>query len=307
MAPWPFGGVFGLAVKLHRYMNPLYKEFCKAYTTLDRESRRMISSARSDPQLDKRKDLLALFLQEEARDQRSNGLASAAGTSSTMTSEWLRDVVLNFIIAGRDTTACTLSWMFYILATNAEIQQKLQAEIDAKFKWGSVPTIQSVSHNELPYLNGVLYETLRLYPPVPNNGKGVVNDAVLPSGERIPAGSHVTYLTYAMGRDEKLYPEPEVVKPERWIPFREPSPYQFPVFQAGRRVCLGQNMALFEAKIAAAMILREYSFEMAPGEADKITYLPAALTLSIVNTKGAENMQDGVSSRNLWLVPTARH
>merc|ERR1719330_1388470 len=109
-------------------------------------------------------------------------------------------------------------------------------------------------------------------------------------------------MVYAMGRDENVYEEPEVVKPERWIPFKEPSPYQFPVFQAGRRICLGQNMALFEAKIAVAMILREYSFEMAPGEADKITYLPASLTMSIVNTKGAENKEKFDSSRNLWLV-----
>merc|ERR1740121_1824619 len=89
-----------------------------------------------------------------------------------------------------------------------------------------------------------------------------------------------------MGRDPNTYPEPLVVRPERWIPFKEPSQFDFPVFQAGPRICLGMNMAIFEAKIAAIMLLQEYTFDMAPGEADKISYLPTTLTMSIVNSKG---------------------
>merc|ERR1739845_68702 len=104
-----------------------------------------------------------------------------------MSKEWLRDVVLNFVIAGRDTTACTLSWMFYILATHPEIQTKLQEELDSKFPSGSVPTIQAVAPKESPYLNGVLYETLRLYPPVPSDAKTCLRDDVLPNGQHIPA------------------------------------------------------------------------------------------------------------------------
>jgi len=222
-----------------------------------------------------------------------------------MTTEWLRDVVMNFVIAGRDTTACTLSWMFYILATHPEIQQKLQGELDEKFMPGETPTIQSVSHTHLPYLNGILYETLRLYPPVPLDGKTAVNDDVLPGGIKIPAGMRMTFLIYAMGRDEKMYPEPEKVKPERWIPFKEPSPFELPVFQAGPRICLGQNMAIFEAKIIAAMLMREFSFEMDAAEADKITYHPVALTLSIVNTKGTDQT-NSFDSHNLWLTPKVR-
>lgn len=154
-------------------------------------------------------------------------------------------------------------------------------------------------------MNGVLYETLRLYPPVPIDGKNCVRDDILPAGQKMPAGSKLTFMVYAMGRDPNTYPEPDKVKPERWIPFKEPSPFEFPVFQAGQRICLGMNMAIFEAKIAAAMILREFSFDMAPGEADKITYLPTALTMSIVNTKGTAS-QDKFDRQNLWLVPTAR-
>merc|ERR1712137_1411410 len=63
------------------------------------------------------------------------------------------------MVAGRDTTACTLSWMFYILATHPEIQQKLQAEIDVKHDADQTLTIKSLSSSELPYMNGLIYET----------------------------------------------------------------------------------------------------------------------------------------------------
>jgi len=313
LLPWPFGGVGGIAHKIHRRMNPLYGEFLVAYQTLDRESRRLIAACRADEKVDQRKDMLALFVQADGRDRQSPKTRPREGKKKEkdpqskgppMTTEWLRDIVLNMVIAGRDTTACMLSWMFYILATNPEIQKKLQAEIDAKFVSDKVPTIQSVSSSELPYLNGVIYETLRLYPPVPIDNKGTIHDDVLPDGTKIPAGTKMGFMVYAMGRDPNVYPEPEVVKPERWIPFKEPSQFEFPVFQSGPRICLGQHMALFEAKIAALMLLQQYSFEMAPGEAEKITYLPTALTMSICNTKGEGN--DKFDSHNLWLIPHRR-
>jgi cytochrome P450 len=317
LLPWPFGGINGLAHKMHRHAHPLYREFLAAYRTLDSESRRMIAACQTDAKVEERKDLLALFVQSDGRDQQSPKERVSLRTSPSkskkkendaqpisapMTTEWLRDVVLNMVIAGRDTTACTLSWMFYILATNQEIQKKLQAEIDAKFVADRVPTIQSVSSSELPYLNGVIYETLRLYPPVPVDGKMAVNDDVLPDGTKIPEGTKMSFMVHAIGRDPNVYADPEVVKPERWIPFKEPSQYEFPVFQAGPRICLGMNMALFEAKIAALMILQQYSFEMAPGEAENITYLPTALTMSICNTK----KEGTFDSHNLWLIPHLR-
>merc|ERR1712087_117726 len=103
-------------------------------------------------------------------DRRGMGPRAAVG----MSAEWLRDVVLNFVIAGRDTTACTLSWMFYILSTHPESQRRVQDEIGAKFPACTTPTFQSLSASEMPYLNGVLYETLRLYPPVPIDSKQAV-------------------------------------------------------------------------------------------------------------------------------------
>eukprot|EP00928_Gymnodinium_smaydae_P058217 TRINITY_DN41438_c0_g1_i1.p1 TRINITY_DN41438_c0_g1~~TRINITY_DN41438_c0_g1_i1.p1 ORF type:complete len:552 (-),score=98.61 TRINITY_DN41438_c0_g1_i1:37-1692(-) len=292
LAPWPFGGTNGLMLRIHRSMNASWKSFEEANETLNVESHRMIARCRSDPLLKERRDLLALFVQQ-------------VDDGSAATADWLRDVVLNFIIAGRDTTACTLSWMFFILATHPDIQKKLQEEIDSKFDAETLPTIQSLSAKELPYLNGVLYETLRLYPPVPSDGKTCMEEDVLPDGTVIPEKTRLAFMVYSMGRDPNLYVDPEQVKPERWIPFKEPSPFEFPVFQAGPRICLGMNMAIFEAKIAAAMLLREYSFSISEEERKKITYLPNALTMSIINTRGTESERK-YDSHNLWLLPSAR-
>lgn len=296
LLPWPFGGLNGLTAQTIRAIHPLFREFKNALHTLDVESRRLVSACCADPAIAERKDLLALFVQSERET------AGAGTQTQALSAEWLRDVVLNFVLAGRDTTACTLSWMFYILSTHPDIQQKVQDEIDAKFAAGAKPSIKSVSSTELPYLHGLLYETLRLYPPVPVDGKEAVADDVFPDGTPVPMHTNVAFMVYAMGRDPALYPEPEVVRPERWIPFKEPSPYEFPVFQAGPRICLGMNMAIFEAKIAAVMLLQEYSFELLAGEAEKITYLPTALTMSICNTGRTKDFD----SHNLWLIPKSR-
>lgn len=285
--PWPLGTNTGILKRIRALRDPRHQMFREANATLTRESLRLVKQARSDPKMAGRKDLLALFLQAEEQEQ--TGFAD----------EWIRDVVLNFILAGRDTTACALSWMFYILATHPEIQEKVCKEIDEKLPADADVNFKAVGDRELPYLHGVLYETLRLYPPVPYNSKEAVADDVLPDGTKVPAHAKLRYLPYAMGRDPQRYPDPLVIKPERWIPFKEPLPHEFPVFQAGPRICLGLNMAIFEAKILAGILLRRFTFEISATEAENITYLPTALTMSICNSKSHD-------SHKLLLTPKIR-
>merc|ERR1712232_1514244 len=99
-----------------------------------------------------------------------------------------------------------------------------------------------------------------------------------------------------MGRDPLAYPDPESVRPERWIPFVAPSPQEFPVFQAGPRICLGMDMAIFEVKVVACILLQKYMFDIAPGEADKISY-GRKLTMAVANDKGQSYESD-----SLWLI-----
>jgi cytochrome P450 len=89
-----------------------------------------------------------------------------------------------------------------------------------------------------------------------------------------------------MGR--LLYDDPEVVRPERWIPFKNPSPYEFPVFQAGPRICLGMNMAILETKILVIRLLQEFNFTLQPGEAEKIICSPM-ITMAPCNSSQADS------------------
>lgn len=221
-----------------------------------------------------------------------------AEAKESFSTQYLRDMILNFVIAGRDTTACTLSWMFYLLCVNPEVQKKLIAEIDEKLAGGEVPSLKSVASSNMPYLNGVLYETFRLYPPVPVDAKTCQEDDVFPDGTKIPKGTTCMWQPYCMGRDPAVYDDPLVCKPERWIPFKMPTPYEFPVFQAGPRICLGMDMAHFEAKVAVVMLLQKFTFTMKPGEAEKITY-SNTVTMAICNSPSQD-------SHELLVIPHAR-
>jgi len=284
--PWPLGwGIFsGLASTLHSSLNKEYRRFRRACRLLDVESKKIVDKCRADPNIDERKDLLALFIQAEERER--------------FTTKYLRDMVLNFVIAGRDTTACLLSWMFYELSTKPDIQARLIAEIEAKLPAGGEPTLSALGEGAMPFLNGVIYETLRLHPPVPIDLKMTASDDVFPDGTRVPKGTMIWFVPYAMARDPAMYPEPEVFRPERWIPFKAPSPYEFPVFQAGPRICLGVNMAVFEAKVLAVMLLQRYTFKLKAGEEDKIHY-SGTITMSVCNSKDQD-------SHNLWITPSKR-
>jgi cytochrome P450 len=279
--PWPFGGYNGIACRLRDAYSPTFRRFQAANQVLDEESLRMIHACRKDPNLAQRRDLLALFVRAEEKELFSD--------------VFLRDMVLNMVIAGRDTTACTLSWMFYALATNPDIQKQLVLEVDEKLPPGKQLTPKSLTASEMPYLNGVLYETLRLWPPVPSDSKVAAEDDVLPDGTRVPKGTQMVFLPFAVGRDRERYPEPETVRPERWIPFTAPDPYSFPVFQAGPRICLGMDMAIFEAKVVAVELLRYYHVQLCSGQADEITY-GRKFTMAINNAKST-----GGDSEKLWV------
>ena len=187
LLPWPFGGAQGLARKFHDFASPMYWRFRKALRILDAEAHRMVQNCRIDASLSQRRDLLALFLQAEEEHGYSEG--------------FLKEMVLNLIIAGRDTTACALSWMFVELARNPAVQSRLRDEIDEKLPSDANLDMQTLAHGKLPYLHGVLYETLRLWPPVPFDSKMTYADDVLPDGTQVSKGITVVFSPYILARD----------------------------------------------------------------------------------------------------------
>mmetsp|Transcript_20294 Transcript_20294/g.24617 ORF Transcript_20294/g.24617 Transcript_20294/m.24617 type:complete len:566 (+) Transcript_20294:201-1898(+) len=287
--PFPFGtftfpgDTYSLALSIRLYFMESYRKYKENVKYLNEITSEYISKVRNDPSISERRDMISNFINSRA--------------TANMSNEELKAVVLNLTIAGRDTTACTLSWMFYLLTQNPEVQEKVCQEIDEKLRM-KIPTLDDLEPDNMPYLNGMLYETLRLYPAVPMDEKFVTADTEYLDGTKVPKGTKFMFCPYAMGRDKNIYKDPLKVDPTRWIPFKQPSLYSFPVFQAGPRFCLGKDMAQFEAKLVASMLLQRFTFTMAESEAEKITYA-LALTMSVCNSKSQD-------SHNLWITPHLR-
>lgn len=114
------------------------------------------------------------------------------------------------------------------------------------------------------------YEVLRLYPSAPGSQKGALADDIWPDGTHIKKGDQVSWQSFAQGRMTRLWGEDaKEFKPERWIDSEgsliRVSSFKWSVFNAGPRVCLGQNLAILEAVIAISIMIKRYKFTHAPG------------------------------------------
>ncbi|KAK1945927.1 Cytochrome P450 86A2 [Phytophthora citrophthora] len=201
----------------------------------------------------------------------------------------LRDIVVNFLIAGRDTTAQALSWFFYNVSKNPQVEIEIRKEIEDKLPNFGTATMEDVS--KLVYLEAALKETLRLHPSVPFEPKQTREDTTLSDGTFVPAGSAIGLATYGMGRMTQVWgPDAEEFKPERWI---DPatgkivavSAYKFASFNAGPRMCLGMNLAMLEMKLVVVGLMSKFHIEVLNPEA--VTY-DLSLTLPV---KGALNVK----------------
>ncbi|KAI8833183.1 cytochrome P450 [Chytridium lagenaria] len=183
------------------------------------------------------------------------------------TDEDLCDYVLNFIIAGRDTTAQALSWCFLLLHKNP------------RFSHVFVKSLMTF-WSQMPYANAVFRETLRLYPSVPMEIKQANKDDTLPDGTFVPKNATVAWSPYAMGRTEAIWgSDAKQFNPDRWLAMsKQPSPFDYPVFNAGPRVCLGKSMAELEGTFVLTCLARRFDLEVI--EAEKVTYANS-LTLPV--------------------------
>ncbi|XP_023004057.1 alkane hydroxylase MAH1-like [Cucurbita maxima] len=179
--------------------------------------------------------------------------------------KFLRDTVLNFMIAGRDAFSVTLSWLFYILSKNPIILAKIRQELNSI----TIPQQRTFANEELSnlvYLHGAICETLRLHPPIAFEHKSAAEADTLPSGHHVKPHTMILFSLYALGRMRSVWGEDcEEFKPERWITEkgaikREPS-YKFFSFNAGPRTCLGKSVAFSQLKIVSAAIIHNYDIE----------------------------------------------
>ncbi|WJX92296.1 hypothetical protein P8452_73955 [Trifolium repens] len=228
----------------------------------------------------------------EAKEAGGQDLLSRFIETEEASPEFLRDIVISFILAGRDTTSSALSWLFWILSSKRDIKDKIIEEIEmVRLKSGDKTASFGYEElKEMHYLHAAISETMRLYPPVPVDTKACLNDDVLPDGTRIKKDWFISYHTYAMGRMESVWGKDcNEFKPERWLEndkdgvsvCRSESPYRFPVFHAGPRMCLGKEMAYIQMKSIAASVMER--FEVVALDKDTCPQHVLSLTLRMKN------------------------
>jgi len=219
----------------------------------------IVSKRLVDPSCGSKNDLLSQFITYSQQGMEH---------SASITPGFLRDVITNFIIAGRDTTAVAMSWCVHLISTHPDVQAKLLEEVDTVLQGNA---IDYNTANNMPYLRAVIHEALRLSPPVPVDLKQCVETTALPGGKVIKKGQILIYGIYAMGRDKSRWgADAEQFKPERFLGARKRTAFEYPVFNAGPRLCLGQVMALLEATMCLATLYQNYTFVSDPTQ--KVTY-----------------------------------
>ncbi|KAF5277259.1 hypothetical protein FQA39_LY18508 [Lamprigera yunnana] len=177
----------------------------------------------------------------------------------TLSMESIREEVDTFMFEGHDTTASGISFTLYCLSQNKYIQDKVSAELDQIFSddQGRSATLNDLQ--DMKYLEMVIKESLRLYPPVPAFSRRLKEDTPY-ENEILPKGLVLTLLPVSLHRDEKFFPDPEKFDPERFSPenMTKRSPYVYVPFSAGPRNCIGQRFAILEMKSVISKVLRHF-------------------------------------------------
>lgn len=208
-----------------------------------------------------REDVMSMLL--EGRDEDGEGF----------TPHELRDQLMHLLFGGHDTTSSTLSFLFYELARNPVVYERLIDELNRELE-GRAPSTEELISG-LPYLNQVIEETLRLYPPVWFGPRLTVSPFQF-GGYRIPAGVHVIHSSWVSHRLPDVFADPEAFIPERFAPEqrRQLAPGAYIPFGGGQRICIGKRFGQLVVKAVAIAVLQRRRLALRPGFELRIAKLP---------------------------------
>ncbi|MET7934955.1 cytochrome P450 [Streptomyces sp. NPDC005322] len=184
-------------------------------------------------------------------------------TGASLTDREVLDQVVTFLVAGSETTASTLAFVFHLLGTHAEAEQRVHAEIDEALGDRS-PAFEDLP--KLEYVRAVISESLRLYPPSWISMRVTASETAL-GGRTLPAGTMVLYSAQALHHNPQLFPAPERFDPGRWLGERAtevPRGALLP-FGAGSHKCIGDVLALTETALIVATIASRWRLRPVPG------------------------------------------
>ncbi|RDD40334.1 Cytochrome P450 4c21 [Trichoplax sp. H2] len=201
--------------------------------------------------IDEEKCLLDILL--SLKDEENN---------PSFTGKELQDQIMTFMAAGHETTSVALTWTLYALASNPELQEKVRKEICKVIQPSD--NITWSTFDELPFLENVIKESLRLYPPAPLTFREATADDKL-GKYFIPKGTTIAIL--APHRSSKYFEEPLKFNPDRWDnSAKNTSPYAYMPFLRGPRICIGSKFALTEMKCILSLLLSNFSFQPYPNQ-----------------------------------------
>ncbi|KAL5565865.1 hypothetical protein UlMin_029029 [Ulmus minor] len=277
MSPLP------LVWKTKRFLNiGSEKRFKEALQVINGFAMEIINSKEEQIQIENQ-DLLSRFISScsnlEFEDQEQKR-------------KFLRDIVISFILAGRDSTSTALTWFFWLISGHPRCANLIQKELSEARRTREPPLGENFGYDELKklhYLQAAISESMRLFPPVPINSRLAMADDVWPDGTQVGKGWFADYSAYAMGRMEKIWGHDCLeYKPERWLNgddknlnFQPFDQFTFPVFHCGPRVCLGKEMAYVQMKSVVAAVMAEFEIVAVDGGAspEKMKNPPYVLSL----------------------------
>lgn len=208
-------------------------------------------------------DLFVKLVQKRRREATQKGgdfLATllsyhVSNEEGGLSDEQIKDEVITMIFAGHETTSSLLAWTLALLVANPSVYDELQGMLRG------LPEHDTQSLLAHPFLEAVINESLRLYPPVWNITRKSLTDVTI-DGEPIAAGTLVFLSPYMVHRDETIFQDASAFKPERWAT-RKNDGFNFFPFGAGFRRCIGASFAMMEAKIILGYLLRNGRFTSA--------------------------------------------
>ncbi|XP_052850420.1 probable cytochrome P450 311a1 [Drosophila gunungcola] len=177
----------------------------------------------------------------------------------------IRDEVNTFVFAGVDTTTASMSFVLYALAKYPETQSRLRKEL---LELPGTGFSDPDTLNELPYLEALIKEVLRLYTIVPTTGRQTTQSTEI-GGRTYCAGVTIWINMYGLAHDKLYYPDPYAFKPERWLEDGGSAPpaFSYIPFSGGPHVCIGRRYSLLLMKLLTARLVMEFDLELSPEQA----------------------------------------
>jgi cytochrome P450 len=215
-------------------------------------------------------DLLSMLL--SAQDEEAEGAAgppspgttqSGSGAAGLMSDVQVRDEAMTIFLAGHETTANALTWTWYLLSTAPAVEARLHEEVDRALQ-GRLPRVADIA--SLPFVERVVTESMRLYPPAWLIGRRAIADYQL-GAFAVPARTILVMSPFVTQRDGRFYKDPERFDPDRWTPdFRATLPkFAYFPFGGGPRQCIGESFAWMELILLVATIAQQWRLQLVPG------------------------------------------